>query len=100
MGIKGKLFALAASAVLMLVGLAGSIYPLLAGESVSVEALSSMSIGEHDDTWSGQDAETTLADYFEFNRSTTLQLIAIGGLVSSVGVLMTNRSKRGDVTTA
>jgi hypothetical protein len=56
MGIKGKLFALAASAVLMLVGLAGSIYPLLAGESVSVEALSSMSLGEHDNTWSGQDA--------------------------------------------
>ena len=99
MGIKGKLFALAASALLMLVGLTGSIYPLLAGESVSVEALSSMSIGKHDNTWSGQDAETTLADYFEFDRSTALQLIAIGGLVGSVGVLMTNRSKKVDMTT-
>jgi len=100
MGIKGKLFALATSAVLMLVGLGGSIYPLLAGESVSIDALSSMSSGEHENTWSGPDAESTLADYFEFDRSTTLQLIAIGGLVGSVGVLMTNRAKTVDVSTA
>jgi hypothetical protein len=38
-------------------------------------------------------------DYFEFDRSTTLQIIAVGGLVGSIGVLMTNRSKRVDVTT-
>lgn len=100
MGIKAKLVALAASAVLMLAGLAGAIYPLLAGESVSVDALSSMSLGEHENTWSGPDGESTLSDYFDVDRSTALQFIAIGGLVGSVGVLMTKRAKSVDVTAA
>ena len=93
MGIKGKLFALGVSAVLMLVGLGGSIYPLLVGESVSFDALSTMSTGEHADTWCGPEAESTLADRFLIDRSTAVQLIAVAGVVGTLGVLMTNRSK-------